>query len=741
MLAALTVVIIGLLVLSVYGIVTWRSIEQHIAFDDRLQSHYERIQEMTSVIDYLTLVHGDLEIMEALAADALGLARELEAYDHALSRLAAMHLFEIGLMGDDLIENIPLLDQASDHLENHQAIQLLSRQVRIHHAGAREAMAALHNIHGRELRRQLNASIATLTLVALIFAFLIVVTSLFVQRRLSGPIWQIDQGMRRFQQGDLDARIDLDSNDELGRLAKSFNAMATTRQKYLRELSERIKEINCLYRVLELTSDTELDDDEIGKEIAQLIPISLMEPDLAVARVVLGTGQEHRSQNWSEPLVSICQEVMVDDQVVGLVEFGYRELPDWADSEENAFLVEKRDLIIGIALHLGRMIKHRRLAESLARSERLKAIGELTGGISHDFNNLLTVILGNAELLEEQLDGQEGARLARMITTAAQRGSELTQRLLAFARRQALDPRSINLNRMLTDMRDMLVRALGESIEIKLKQSEDLWPAMVDPSQLESALLNLCLNARDAMPEGGQLLLETENILLDADYAAEYEEVQPGAYVRLAVSDNGTGIEPEVLARVFEPFFTTKTEGTGLGLSMVFGLVKQSKGHIRVYSELGEGTSIHIYLPRADKTDQPEVIESDPVAQDTGRESILVVEDNDQVREYAAGRIRRWGYEVLEAASGGEALDIIRRVGKIDLLFTDVVMPGISGRQLAEKATAMIPGLKVLYTSGFTEDAIVMHGRLEPGVSLLTKPYRASELKHRLRKVLDDSLG
>ena len=733
----LALVSIGLVAMTIFGTITWRSIERQADINDALQDHYEQVQGMASAIDYLTLVYSDIEIIRALAKDARALAAELNRFDHALSRLAKKHLLEIGLMGDDLTENIPLLSTAPTRVDNQEAIILLSRQVRIHHTGAREALSALRNLHDRQLRAQMNASIAALAFVSLGFALLVLVTAFLVQRRLTGPIRQIDRGMREFSQGNLDARINLDSKDEFGQLARTFNAMAEARQKYQQALRERNKELNCLYQVLELTTDSELQYDQIGEQIAQLIPVSLQHSDLAVARVVLGSDQEHVSQNWTEPVAAITRHITVDGQVVGLVEFGYREWPPGASTEEQAFLGEEHDLINGIALHLGRMIKHRRLNESLARTDRLRAVGELTGGISHDFNNLLTVILGNAELLEENLAGQPDAQLAAMITAAAQRGSELTQRLLAFSRRQALEPKSVDLNRMLAEMHDMLVRSLGENIEINLRLADDLWPALVDPAQLESAILNLCLNARDAMSSGGHLTLETDNLILDADYAAEQDELQPGAYVMLAVTDNGAGIDAEDLAHVFEPFFTTKSSGTGLGLSMVFGLVKQSQGHIRIYSEKDEGTTVRLYLPRAGEAAEWQDALPDEVTDADARETILVVEDNELVRSYAAARLSQWGYQVIEAASGGEALEVIKKHPDIDLLFTDVVMPGISGRELVSRALEIRPDLKVLYTSGYTENAIVHQGRLDAGVNLLSKPYRASELQRRIRQALD----
>ncbi|MFQ4137955.1 PAS domain S-box protein [Nodosilinea sp. PGN35] len=379
------------------------------------------------------------------------------------------------------------------------------------------------------------------------------------------------------------------------------------------------------------------------------------------------------------------------------------------------------------------------LEEQLQQSQRLESVGQLTGGIAHDFNNLLTVILGNAELLVELLDVNPRLRpLAEMIGSAAQRGAELTQRLLAFARRQALEPEAVDVNQLIAAMDGLLRRTLGEHIDIELVRGAGLWPALVDPSQLESSLLNLCLNARDAMVQGGQLTLETANTYLNQDYANQHVEVVPGQYVLVAVSDTGLGIAQENLERVFEPFFTTKEKGkgTGLGLSMVYGFVKQSGGHIKIYSELGQGTTIKMYLPRFWGSTEPQFRQGGSTVVG-GSELILLVEDDELVRRYAYGQLSDLGYRVLEATDGPTALALLRQRDDIDLLFTDVVMPGgMSGRDLADLARQLRPRLRVLYTSGYTENAIVHQGRLDPGVQLLSKPYGRAELSQKIRDVL-----
>ena len=381
------------------------------------------------------------------------------------------------------------------------------------------------------------------------------------------------------------------------------------------------------------------------------------------------------------------------------------------------------------------------LEASLRQAQRLEAIGHLTGGVAHDFNNLLTVILGNADLMAEQLaDHPELLPLAQMTRDAAQRGAELTHRLLAFARRQALQPQAVDVNQLLAGMDGLLRRALSEEIEIELVRGAGLWPAQVDAAQFESAVLNLALNARDAMPRGGKLTLETANAAIDQDYADRHDEVQPGQYVLVSVSDGGSGIAAEDLGKVFEPFFTTKGpgKGSGLGLSMVYGFVKQSRGHIKLYSEPGHGTTVRLYLPRADSGAAGLPAAPPPSElRYRGSATILVVEDDEMVRRFAEDQLRALGYRVLAAENGVKALETLRERDDIDLLFTDVVMPGgLSGRQLADAALQLRPALKVLYTSGYTENAIVHHGRLDRGVHLLIKPYRRSELARKVFSVL-----
>ncbi len=381
--------------------------------------------------------------------------------------------------------------------------------------------------------------------------------------------------------------------------------------------------------------------------------------------------------------------------------------------------------------------------DRLRQAQKMETVGQLTGGVAHDFNNLLQIVTGNLEILLRSLP-DDAARLRRAAENAqrgAQRAATLTQRLLAFSRRQPLAPKKLDANRLVGGMSELLHRTLGETVEIETVLAPRLWQVEADPNQLENALLNLAINGRDAMAAGGKLTIETSNAHLDRAYAEQDAEVAPGQYVAICVSDTGEGIDAETLTRVFEPFFTTKEvgKGTGLGLSMVYGFVKQSGGHVRIYSELGHGTSVRIYLPRLVNEVEDEEEAADQYAPEGSRhETILVLEDDDDVRAYSVEVLRELGYAVVEAHDGPTALRLLEREGRIDLLFSDVVLPGgMTGAQVAAEASRLRPGLRILFTTGYARNAIVHHGRLDAGVELLTKPFTYADLAARVRDLLD----
>jgi nitrogen-specific signal transduction histidine kinase/CheY-like chemotaxis protein len=406
----------------------------------------------------------------------------------------------------------------------------------------------------------------------------------------------------------------------------------------------------------------------------------------------------------------------------------------WSEPDERYFFI-------------GRDMTERVTLESqLRQAQKMEAVGQLTGGVAHDFNNILTVIIGMTELLSDELAGNaELSPIVAAVDEAATRGAQLTQRMLAFARKQPLHSRDLDLNEVVSRTVKLLERTLGEHIAVKTVLAGDLWTAFADSSQLEDTILNLAVNARDAMPGGGQLVIETANAVLDEQYAAQNVEVMPGEYVSVSITDSGSGMSPDVVERAFEPFFTTKEvgRGTGLGLSMVYGFVKQSRGHVKIYSEIGHGTRIMVYLPRAAAAGRvAEEPGASPRAALSGHETILVVEDSEAVRRVAVNILRGLGYQVEEAEDGPSALKVLERPGHIDLLFTDLIMPnGIDGQELARRARALRPGLKALFTSGYSEQFIKGRGPTEAGVALLSKPYRTKQLAEAVRNALEARSG
>ena len=379
---------------------------------------------------------------------------------------------------------------------------------------------------------------------------------------------------------------------------------------------------------------------------------------------------------------------------------------------------------------------------ALAQTQKMEALGQLTGGVAHDFNNVLHVITNAVSILQLRLrdaDAEIGPYL-EMIKRNTERAASTTARLLAFARQQALDPKPTDLNKVVAGMAELLTHLIGENVAMETVLGSGLWSVTVDRNQLETAIVNLAVNARDAMPESGRLTIETSNTFLDEDYAQLHPEVSPGQYAMIAVSDSGVGMAREILTRAFDPFFTTKEsgQGTGLGLSQVFGFVKQSGGHVKIYSELGHGSTVKMYFPRLMGTHVEQDTEISAVAHEGSGESILLVEDNDDVRAFTAEVLRQLGYRVTTASNGKGALEALEQLGVFDLLFTDVGLPlGMSGRELAEETQRRWPHIRILYTTGYARNSIVHHGRLDPGVELLLKPFTQSSLAAKVRRVLD----
>jgi PAS domain S-box-containing protein len=454
---------------------------------------------------------------------------------------------------------------------------------------------------------------------------------------------------------------------------------------------------------------------------AEALLLAVLAPDAAVARDAIRV--RHKNGTWRD--VEIAAVNHLDDPIVEAIVVTYHDVTDRKRAEAALRELEER---------------HR-------QAQKMEAIGRLASGVAHDFNNLLTAILGSTDLLLEELPADHPGRLeANETRKAALRAADLTRQLLAFGRQQVLTPQVLDLNEVVTNVDKMLRRVIREDVELRIVQAPDIGAVRADPGQLEQVLLNLAVNARDAMPRGGRLTIETANAELDDTYAAEHAVVVPGRYVMFAVSDTGTGMDAETQARVFEPFFTTKEKGkgTGLGLATVYGIVKQSGGYIWVYSEPGQGTSMKVYLPRVEAPIEPISPPPQPSGSLRGSETILVVEDQDEVRKLTRRMLEARGYRVLVAASGADALRLsgaVQAGEQIDLLLTDVIMPGMSGREVALLLGPAHPHMRVLFVSGYTDESIVHEGILEPGIAFLQKPFTAEALARKVREVLDAPRG
>ncbi|QYK40114.1 MAG: response regulator [Paracoccaceae bacterium] len=504
------------------------------------------------------------------------------------------------------------------------------------------------------------------------------------------------------------------------------------------QLIERIKELRCLYSVVALLQGAPGTATDNFPAMAELLVQSVQHVRLAVARLNV-EGIEYRSANWSPPVITLHADIG-DKGRNGFVEIGYVEMPPPSIVGDAGFLDEEHNMLSVVASHIARMLERRDMRERLNQTERLRAVGELTGGIAHDFNNLLTIIVGGAETLEERLAHDDDARrIAVMIHQAGMNGAELTRGLLAFSRKQSLAPKPVAVDALIGAMSAMVERTIGEHLRYVTHFEPGLLLALADPAQLESAILNLVINARDAMPDGGLLTVEVANTWLDETFAASNDEVTPGPYVMIAVTDTGIGMSPELVARAFEPFFTTKSlgHGTGLGLSMVWGFAKQSRGHVRIYSEPGEGTTVKLFLPCADPAEEQSVVVPPP-RQDSARGSrILLVEDDSLVREHATMVLQGLGFQVDAHADGPSAINAVREGLEFDVLFTDMVMPGgMNGRELAIAIRELKPDMRVVFTSGYADKAIIRQSRLEAGSLFISKPYRRADLADVMRRAL-----
>nr|WP_298687366.1 cache domain-containing protein [uncultured Dongia sp.] len=597
---------------------------------------------------------------------------------------------------------------------------------------------------GADMRMIDQNTLIKIALLLCIAAAIALVTYLTSARMISRPIRSMVDLSSRIAGGDLSVRSGVDHDaGEFGTLARSLDSMAQAleknqqqlieQQQYMRAVLDNISEI-----ILAFDSDKMLVFSNAAARAA-----GLPSDKVSYQNIVQQTGVVF--DNAMQPLPTYDWPLyrVIRGETLANVEIKWK--PD-INGEPRTVLVNGQPIQDDAGRGLGYVCAVRDITDlrateaTLRQAQKMEAVGQLTGGVAHDFNNLLSVVIGNIDSLLPHLSAPGDIELANEALNGALRGAALTRQMLAFARRQALDPKIIDLRQHLPQMATMLRRTLGESISVVNQSADDLWTCLVDPGQLDSVLLNFAINARDAMPQGGTLTIEAKNTTLDAQYAAANAEVTPGDYIRIALSDNGEGITPEILGRVMEPFFTTKApgQGTGLGLSMAFGFAKQSGGHLKIYSEVGHGTTINLYLPRATGEAVQKTAEVEPAALPKGRETILLVDDNEAVRKTAARQLIDLGYQVIEAEDAKQALDIMARGTSVDLLFSDVVMPGgLSGFDLAAKVTELYPPMRILLVTGFAEAAIKNGVAKESNLQVMSKPYRRQELAERLRALLD----
>ncbi|WP_409523063.1 ATP-binding protein [Nitrincola sp. MINF-07-Sa-05] len=724
--------LVCLALLSIQGVLTWRQVTGGLTEIESLLEVRQQTNKVASAIDFVSLLRYDSIIIEGVKQDVLQVSQRLSSFTRLEAEVAQQHIKEIAYICDQLLA----IESPGQEMDRFIASQLL-----LHINGLNESLELLLATPYENLMQQLLSAMASFVIGVVVFSCMALFGFVLIFRRIGLPIRTIQKSVHEFAKGNRQIRIHLDGEDELAQLAASFNHMAARLVQKEQALASSEERFRLLARAtVDAIWDWDLTSDRIwwSEGLSTTFGYNLK-------------ALEQSSQTLTDPvhpedlalMKGTLQEAISSGKEGWRMEYRYRKQNgDYAHIENNAFVIHDASgqavRVIGGMTDLSEQVQ---LEEQLRQSQRLESIGQLTGGIAHDFNNLLTVILGNAELLEDELSSNDELRpLAEMIGKAAQRGAGLTQHLLAYARRQVLQPDLLDVNRMVRDMSDLLKRSLGEQVEIEIKLHPDLWPVLADRTQLESAILNLCINARDAMPTGGSLIIETDNVHLDDHYTVHYQDLNPGEYVRLAISDNGIGIEEDCLNKVFEPFFTTKEQGkgTGLGLSMVFGFIKQSNGHINIYSELGEGTVVRLYLPRAEETEEEGTLSDALQVSEARCRKVLVVEDDELVRGHAAELLESLEYQVLSAENGAVALDLIRQDDTIDILFTDIIMPGgMNGRELADQALQIRPELKILFTSGYTEHAILHQGWFEPGIQMLSKPYRRQDLVDKLTTLMD----
>jgi len=595
-----------------------------------------------------------------------------------------------------------------------------------------EKQSGMEDIRNAEIRT--NWTMGITGILSLLLAALL---GIAVTKRIAGRLEKLDVASRALARGEFQHQVVVGGNDEITRLSGAFNNMASR----LRRLYEELQRSEAHFRALiENARDFILLVDADGT-VRYASPS--MEREFAGDGSLIGENILSLAESADSEAVRALLAPIAAGVPQRSVEFHMRSVDGTMRTlETHRSQLLQDSAIAGIVFNTRDITERKAMEERLRQAQRMEAIGTLSGGIAHDFNNLLTIIRGYAhQLLGSRLDTEKAHAQVERIDEAAERAAALTSQLLAFSRRQVLQPKIFDLNTLTTGLDQMLRRLIGEHIEMNTAVENGSCLVQADTGQIEQVIMNLVINARDAMPDGGKLTLETANVALDAAYAAKHEEAHPGPYVMLAISDTGVGMDAQTQARIFEPFFTTKGlgKGTGLGLSTAYGIVKQSGGHIWVYSEPGRGSTFKVYLPRVVEDVEPAEKEDQPAVEHRGHETVLVVEDEPQLRELVELMLTSRGYSILTVENPVQAEALSKQYsGPIHLLLTDVVLPGISGREVARQVAAHRPDIKVLFTSGYTPDAIIHHGVLEAGLHFIQKPFTLETLTNKVRAVLNN---
>lgn len=745
--------LLGLLFLIILAAWSYKQVELKRHEVTHLGSIKHKIDALSVGSDNLLIFRADDRLWQVFLNDAQAIKTQLDALEKGKfnAQRAIRHIDQLIKSMEDAYLNPPdNSDLISNDLRlNPLALPLRSRllinQVADHGIAIESAIDQLMQENQQIIESHINRILFVFMFSALVFGILCVIAFGMMYQRIAVPTRNLINTIKRISTNDEMARAEVIGKDEMAELAVAFNALLDQKDRSNQHILQQQNELSQQANLLEIAgritrfggwyADMETNQVKWSNMVAKIHGKPLgFSPTLEQGLSFYIP--EHQAR--IKELFTACYEQGTPYDVELQIINSAGE-PLWIRTSGEA-VRNSKGKIIGVHGAFQDISDRIELENRLRQSQKLEAVGQLTGGVAHDFNNLLTVVIGNSQILTETLDESNKLKpLAEMILQAGYRGAELTQSLLAFARKQPLDPKSVSIKELIQQLWPLLERALGAEISIQFLAKDNLQQVMVDPGQFENALLNLTLNAKDAMPDGGRIVIDAHNTHLPDKYA-ENHQIAAGEYVVLAISDSGCGIPADKLHRVFEPFYTTKAKdkGTGLGLAMVYGFIKQSNGHVNIYSEPQQGTTVRLYLPIANNKDLS-TSNFKPTITDlqSGDEYILVVEDDPLVRDYVVSQLSDLGYQIISAVDGNQAMEILQSEQIIDLLLTDVVLPeGLNGRQIAEQAAKLRPTLRVLYTSGYTENSIVHHGRLDPGVLLLSKPYSREELASKVRLAL-----